>query len=372
MSIKILLVGGGTGGPVRPLLAVAAEISAMRPEAEFMLVGTRKGPERAMAEHAGIPFASIPAGKFRRYFSLANFMAPLLVLAGFVKSFLLLKKHRFQVVLGAGGFVQVPLVAAAWFLGIPVVIHQQDVVPGLANRLSQFFASKITVTFEESAYHFHQSLGILLKKPAEDKIVWTGNPFTEHWAGKTREQGIKAFSLKNNFPTLFVFGGGTGSKFINELIKASLPELTRYVQVIHSTGHGKNLYKPQENYVPREFITNMDEAYAAADIVIARAGMSTITELAHLEKAAIVIPLPNSPRNQEPNAWMLYKKKAALVADETQLTPELLVKVIRKLLFDHETQKKLQKNISEIMPGNAAAKIATIVVEMAKAKNHRD
>ncbi len=359
--MKILLVGGGSGGPVAPLLAVAEQIKETYPEALFLLVGTKTGPERQMADTAKIPFKAISAGKWRRYFSLANLATPFQISAGFFQARKILKQFRPDCVFGAGSFVQVPVVWAAKFLDIPVVLHQQDLLPGLANRLCEQAATKITVTFEDSLKDFSSSLGLFYKKN-KAKIVLTGNPFRKELTKADKEESLRFFKLENNLPTLLVLGGGTGSKFINDLVLKSLPELSKVVQVIHSTGPAKGEQETFENYRSFKFIANMGAAYAAADLVFSRAGLSTITELSNLKKIAIVMPMPGT--HQELNAFMLYQNQAALVLDQKQLVPAGLVKVIRRLLFEHELQEQLKKNISEIMPKNSAAKISEIIVKI--------
>ncbi len=159
----ILLAGGGTGGSVSPLLAVATELKQLEPAVKFLFVGTRNGPERLMSEKANIAFVSIPAGKYRRYFSLKNFLTPILILAGLVKSLLILKKYKPACVFGCGSFVQVPVIWAAWMYNIPIIIHQQDIIPSLANSLCQIVAKKITVAFEISIKDFSSDLGIFYK-----------------------------------------------------------------------------------------------------------------------------------------------------------------------------------------------------------------
>ncbi len=148
--MKILLVGGGSGGPVAPLLAIANKIKEQHPQAKFLLVGGKQGPERHMAEMAGIDFTRVTAGKLRRYFSWQNFLAPVLVAVGFFQSLKILKMFSADCVFATGSFVQVPVVWAAWLKGVPIVLHQQDAEAGLANRLCQLFAKKITVTFPAS------------------------------------------------------------------------------------------------------------------------------------------------------------------------------------------------------------------------------
>lgn len=325
------------------------------------MVGTKKGPEGAMSQQAGVPFLSIASGKWRRYWSLQNILSPFLVLAGFVQAVSIIRKFRPDCVFGAGSFVQVPVVWAAKIFGIPVVLHQQDLEAGLANRLCEHAATNITVTFADSLTDFSSGLGLFYKKNRA-KIVLTGNPFRRQLSGATKEQGQSFFHLKNDFPTLLVLGGGTGAEFLNNLVVQSLPELCRAVQVIHSTGKQKQSAAKHENYQSFEFIANMAEAYAAADIVLSRAGLSTITELSNLEKVAVVVPMPDS--HQELNAYLLYRQQAALVLDQSELTPTGLVKVIRRLLFEHELQQLLKKNIKDIMPKNSAQKISDIIIKI--------
>ncbi len=362
--MKILFVGGGSGGPVTPLLAVAEEIKKTKPKSSFLYVGTKKGPERVLAEEAGIDFISLPSGKWRRYFSLKNIFTPFWVIAGFIKSFRILKKHKPRAVFGTGSFVQVPLIWAAWLLKIPCVVHQQDYLPSLANSLCQIPAKKITVTFKKSLKDFSGSFGLFYKKKVEEKVVLTGNPFRDKLKFSSRENGLKVFNLKKDFPTLLVLGGGTGAKFLNELIKEALPELSKIVQIIHITGKGKLKTQKSENYYPLEFTSKMAEAYSAADIVLARAGLSTITELSVLKKVAIIVPMPNS--HQEANAVYLMQKKAAVVIPQKVLNKEVLIKLIRRLLFEHLLQNQIKKNISEIMPSGAANQIAKIILGLIK------
>lgn len=361
--MKILLVGGGSGGPVAPLLAVAEKIKLHHVQAEFLLVGTRSGPERLMAEEANLPFVAISAGKWRRYFSLKNLLTPFQLAAGCWQAWKLMKRFRPDCMFGAGSFVQVPVAWVAWLLGVPVVLHQQDFQPSLANRLCQVPARKITVTFEQSLSDFASGWGLFYKKSKAPKIVWTGNPSRFNLRGLKREEGLKAFGLRNDLPTLLVLGGGTGAGFLNQLIVRCLPELSRVVQIIHSTGPGKSAAPAQPDYHPYEFIKQAELAYAAADIVLCRAGMSTITELSNLQKVSIIVPMPDS--HQEQNALFLLRRQAALVVPQSALDEHFLVRIIRKLLFDPKTQALFRQNITGIMPKQAAEKIAEIIETLA-------
>lgn len=361
--MKILLVGGGTGGPVIPLMAISEQIKKNHPRAEFLLVGTKTGPEKQIAEQSKMAFVAISSGKLRRYFSLKNFVEPFYILAGFIQSFKVIRKFGPDCVFATGSFVQVPVVWAAKILGIPVVLHQPDILPNLANKLSQFAARKITVSFASTLSEFSSSFGIFYKKGNSDKIVLTGNPFRESLKTGSKEKAVKEFNLNDNFPTLLVLGGGTGAKFINNLIWECLPVLTKSVQIIHSTGRGKFKLSNFENYHAYEFIENMQDAYAAADVVLSRAGLSTITELSYLKKISIIIPLPDSP--QEANALFLASNQAALVLTQDFVTKDNLTALIRRLLFAAEAQNSIKENIHRIMPKNANEKIAEIIEKLA-------
>ncbi len=361
--MKILLVGGGSGGPVAPLLAVAEHIKNTHPKAEFLFIGGRVGPEAAMAKRAGIRFVPITAGKWRRYFHFGNILTPLQVVIGFFQSWKILAKFRPDCVAGAGSFVQVPVIWAAWARRVPVALHQQDVLPGLANRLCEHAADKITVTFSDSLTDFSSGLGLFYKKN-KNKIVLTGNPSRESLKRSTRAQGLKRYGLKPDLPTVLVLGGGTGAAALNKLVADALPQLARVVQIIHSTGSGKSAGLRRENYQAYEFIQDMAQAYAAADIVIARAGLSTITELSNLGKVSIIIPMPES--HQELNGFLLYRQQAAIVLDQRGVSAEGLVQVVRRLLFEPALQERLKDNIGKIMPHDSNAKISDIIVKLAE------
>lgn len=365
--MRILLVGGGSGGPVTPLLAVAEEIKKHHGQVEFLLVGGKNGPEKTMAEKAGITFTSITAGKYRRYGSWKNLLTPFAVLVGIFQSIFILRRFKPNCVFGAGSFIQVPLIWAAWVLRIPVVIHQQDVYPSLANKLCSWVASKITVTFENSLTDFPNAFGVFYHKNQNHKIVLTGNPFREELRKENQTQARAELGLSDELPVLLVTGGGTGASSLNGIVQKSLPELTKVVQVLHQTGTNKLVDKNFTNYHQMEFITDMGKAYAAADIVLCRAGLSTITELSNLGKIGIIVPMPDS--HQELNAFLLQQLGAAIVVDQRLLTTQLLVGSIRKLLINGELQKQLRQNIEHIMPRHAADKIADIIIKLSELKS---
>lgn len=360
--MRLLFVGGGSGGPVSPLLAVADNIRDNHPQAEIFFVGGKQGPEKLMAQQAGFTFFAITSGKLRRYMSFKNIIAPIFIIFGFFESVFLLKKLKPDCVFGTGSFIQVPLMWAAFFFRIPVIIHQQDMYPSLSNQLCSLIAKRITVTFEDSLRDFAQSFGLFYKKNP-DKVVWTGNPFRKNLMNVSREEALKKFNLKKDFPTVLIFGGGTGAEGINRLVVTSLPLLTKAVQIIHVTGAGKAQVGSRDNYHPYEFIGDMGSAFAAADLVVCRAGLSTITELSWLQKVSIIIPMPKS--HQEFNAWALGQRGAAIVAKQNQLDGEKFVALIRRVLVDGTLQENVRRAISKIMPKTATEKISTILIQAA-------
>jgi UDP-N-acetylglucosamine--N-acetylmuramyl-(pentapeptide) pyrophosphoryl-undecaprenol N-acetylglucosamine transferase len=377
--LRIVLVAGGSGGPVTPLLAIAEEISK-KTAAEFLLIGTRGGPEAKLAAEKNIQFKAISAGRLRRYFTFKSLMqtviAPLQSLAGFFQARALLKKFKADAVISAGAFVSVPVGYAAWSLGLPILIHQQDIRATLSNTLLAPIADAITVTFQSSLKDFNRTSG-LSSEPinARAKCLWTGNPVRkefiearerlnfgdQEWLASARNK----FSITDDRPILFITGGGTGAAALNSIILAALPQLLVRFTVIHSTGRDKAINFNHEHYHGYEFISGMAEAFALADIVISRAGIAAITELSTEAKAAIIVPIPKS--HQEDNALYLHSKNAALILAQDLLSSERLVSIVTQLLYDANRKIALGQAMSEIMPHDAAQRIAEIALKLCKA-----
>ncbi len=360
--MRIILAGGGTMGPVSPLLAVAEFIKHEHSNAEFLFIGTSVGPEQRAAENAVINFRSVPAGKLRRYWSWANLLTPFLLSAGLVKALYLLLQFKPTCVFGAGGFVQVPVMYAAWILRIPRVIHQQDVEVTLSNSICAPIASKITVSLEHSLRDFHQGSGFFSNN--ESKLIWTGNPVRASLLKANREEALKFFGLSSNLPIVLITGGSSGAKRLNELIWQALPELTRIAQIIHTVGINGEQKKGITNYYPFKFLDRMDFALSASDAVVSRAGLSAISELIVLKKPAVIIPMPYT--HQESNAALLWDRKAAIVLDQTSLEPQELVSEIHKLLIDGQLAAQLSQNLHALMPTDATKKIADIIYNLHK------
>ncbi len=352
---KIILSGGGTGGSVSPLLAIAQEIKEMKPDADFLFVGTKKGiPERAMIKpFPYIKYQSISSGKLRRYFSLYNLTDLFLILKGFIQSFFIISKFKPQAVLSAGAFVSVPLAWVAWILRVPVFIHQQDVRPGLANKLMAKVSKKITVSFEKSLESF-----------SLNKTILTGNPVSPKILTGEREKAINRFELKSNWPCLLIMGGGTGALEINQAIEEIIFDLIKFCQVIHLTGSQKKSGKfIHDNYHQIEFLKQEDLAniYLRADLVISRAGLGALTELSILKKPAIIIPIFGS--HQEVNANYFAEKKAIVLFGRKKIDSQNLLIKVKELILDNKQRSLLSLNISKLANIEASKKISKIILE---------
>ncbi|MDA2921883.1 undecaprenyldiphospho-muramoylpentapeptide beta-N-acetylglucosaminyltransferase [Patescibacteria group bacterium AH-259-L07] len=356
--MRIVLAGGGTGGSVSPLLAIAQELKKQLPEAEFLFIGTREGiPEKKLARMYTIPFKSIFSGKLRRYVSIRNIIDPFFIFVGLIQSFFIILQFKPHTILSAGGFVAVPVAWAGWLLHIPTFIHQQDIVPGLANKLLAPIAKKITVSAEAS-----------LKDFPKKKTVVTGNPVRVHVLQGNKERAFEIFNLEESLPTVLVIGGGSGALPINTFIAQIIPNLTQFCQVIHITGKDKQCnnvtIKQFNNYHQYEFLkTDIAHAYAIADVVISRAGMGVLTELAVLGKPTIIVPIPDS--HQENNASYFSENKAALVLDQKTVTPKILFNTIQSLLSSDEKRAVLSLNILKLGNPDAAKNIAEMVLSAA-------
>lgn len=347
--IKILLSGGGTMGSVSPLLAIYQEINKRGLETDFLFVGTKTGPEKPVVESYKLPFLAIDSGKFRRYFDWQNFVDPFKIVRGFFQAFKIIKKFKPDAVIVAGAFVGVPVAWAAWLQRKKVIIHQQDIEKGLANILMAPIAAKITVSFDVSLKDF----------PAQ-KVVLTGNPIKDEFYHCDREKARKFFGLSGDLPVILITGGGTGSQKINRIIAGALPKILKSAQVIHTTGRGKGFVFEHENYHQYEFLSHeMPEAFCAADLVLSRAGLSTLTELTAVGKPAVIIPIYQT--HQEFNARHYQKHNAIVVVSEPGLTSDMLAGLLMDLIANKSKLENLGNNIKKVMPTDGAKRLADLV-----------
>ncbi|OGE81174.1 MAG: hypothetical protein A3H72_01935 [Candidatus Doudnabacteria bacterium RIFCSPLOWO2_02_FULL_48_8] len=360
--MKILLAGGGSGGPVTPVLAVAQEIKKFKPRSEFLFIGTKGGMEQKLVSDFGIPFRAMPAAKFRRYFSLKNLFVPLVFIASLISAWRLVNSFQPDAVFSAGGFVAVPICWIAKLHKAKIIIHQQDVRISLTNKLIAPIADIITTAFEYSAKNFYVGSGLFAKNP-KNRAEWVGNPFRSEFA-KNAAPDRKVLNLHDKLPLLLILGGATGAVQINDVIRACLPELLKSHQVVHQTGTGKSIDFIHPDYHQYELITPFDKyatALRLADIVIARGGLSTITELSALGKIALIVPMFGT--HQEENATILRHTVSAVVLDEREFNPVDLPNIVNSLKFNPQRQKLLSENISRLMPKDAAARLAKLIIK---------
>lgn len=349
-EIKIILSGGGTGGSVTPLLAVAQEFYLKHPNAIFLFLGTHYGPENKLVSEAAsripISFKAMLSGKWRRYFSLKNFTDIFNIGGAFFQSVYFLKREKPQLVISAGAFVSVPLVWAARLFKIPVLIHQQDLRPGLANRLMVGAASKITVTFEKS------------KKDYGGKAIVVGNPYFLPELD-SRDKILDELGFNNQKPLLLIYGGGTGAVALNEAVVKNLDSLLQIAQVVHLSGAGKKIEDSRIGYYAAEFLNyqKLLSIMAVSNLVIARPGLGTLTDLAALGKASILVPMPKS--HQEDNVLAATEMGATVYLKQEELGINLFQKV-QEILANEDLKNNLAYKMAEFIKPGAAKSIVNI------------
>lgn len=343
--MKILLTGGGTLGSVSPLLAIADELRAHGHELVF--VGTYEGPERKIVDQAGISFLPMTAPKFRRYMTWRHVLLPFELLWSIAQAKWILLRTRPQLIVSAGGFVSVPLAWVAWFWRIPLVIHQQDVHPGLANKLMKPFAKKITVAFEKSLKDFGGT-------DAKKQVEWIGNPV------RSLESTTQTLQLDHDVPTVLIMGGGTGAEGVNTLVTRELCDIAN---IIHVTGKSRATNAIQHpRYHAHELLgAEYAEVLEEADIVVSRAGLGALTECAAARKPTIFIPMPDS--HQELNAQLVKDYDAGVVLNQKELTAETFTSAVKDLLSNYNLQDMYALRIGELMKPGANARFVQVIEE---------
>lgn len=325
---KIVLTGGGSAGHVTPNIALLPFLREAGYEITYM--GSYDGIEKKLIEDFDIPYVGISTGKFRRYLDPKNFTDPFRVIKGFSEARKFLKSYRPDVVFSKGGFVCVPVVRAAATLGIPCILHESDMTPGLANRLCIPVARKICCNFPET-----------LKLLPEDKAVLTGSPIRAELTQGNRLSGLNLCGFSANKPVIMVIGGSLGAANVNKAVRAALPRLLEDFQVVHICGKDKvdNLLLNTPGYRQFEYVkSELKDLFAMADLVISRAGANAICELLALKKPNILIPLPasSSRGDQLLNAQSFESQGFSIVIPEEELTTELLADKVHELYFSRQ------------------------------------
>ncbi|HKL80092.1 MAG TPA: undecaprenyldiphospho-muramoylpentapeptide beta-N-acetylglucosaminyltransferase [Mobilitalea sp.] len=326
---RIVLTGGGTAGHVTPCIALLPELKNEGYDIHY--IGSQNGIEKKLIEEYSIPYYGISSGKLRRYFDPKNFSDPFKVMKGYFEARKILKKLKPEVIFSKGGFVSVPVVLAAKKYKIPVIIHESDMTPGLANKLAIPAARKVCANFPET-----------LKYLPPEKAVLTGTPIrTELFTGN-KLQGLDFCGFTVNKPVLLIIGGSSGSRIINEVVRGMLPTLLRDYQIIHLCGKGNldNKLTKLTGYVQYEYIKKeLNDLFAAADLIISRAGANAICELLALRKPNILIPLSlqSSRGDQILNAESFERQGYSYVIKEEELSISSLLQAIGKVIEEKNT-----------------------------------
>lgn len=326
---KIILTGGGTAGHVTPNLALLP--SLLKAGYEIRYIGSHDGIEKALIEKTGIPYSGISSGKLRRYFDLKNFTDPIHVFKGYCQALRIIKRFTPDIVFSKGGFVSVPVVLAARHYRIPVIIHESDMTPGLANKICIPAAVKVCCNFPETLSYL-----------PEDKAVLTGSPIREELLAGNRLSGLRYSGLSANRPVILVIGGSLGSVTVNTAVRSILPKLLNDYQVIHVCGKGNldDSLIAVDGYVQYEYAdAPLRHFFAAADLVISRAGANSICEILALRKPNILIPLSAaaSRGDQILNARSFARQGFSTLLEEESLTPESLHQAVTETMKHRHT-----------------------------------
>ncbi|MCL2182478.1 MAG: undecaprenyldiphospho-muramoylpentapeptide beta-N-acetylglucosaminyltransferase [Chitinispirillia bacterium] len=317
---KILLTGGGTAGHVTPNIALIPGLKAHGFEIHY--AGTRNGMERGLIEKTGLPYHCISAGKLRRYFSFKNFTDLFRIAFGFFQSLMLMLKLRPSIIFSKGGFVSCPVVWAAWFFRVPAVIHESDITPGLANRLSMRFAKKICYSFPETSSHLPSA-----------KREGTGLPVRDELFKGDARRGKELCGFNDDKPVIVVIGGSLGALAINEAVRGGLDKLLEDFNVCHICGSGGKAPGSRPGYCQFEYINEeLPDVFAMADMVISRSGATTLFELLALRKPALLIPLGTaaSRGDQILNAQSFEKQGYAKILLQEGITGAILADAVRQ------------------------------------------
>ena len=371
MALRIGLTGGGTGGHLFPLTTVAKFIKehyGQDQEVDFMFFGPISDLEVEIMDKNFIPYKKVMSGKMRRYVS-ANYLVDLFKLPiGIIQALWHLLWFMPDVVFAKGGFASVPVVMAARLYRIPVLVHESDAVPGIANKFLGSISNKIALTFKRAKIYF----------PKQRTIV-TGNPVREESFGGSRDRGREFLKLRKEFkPVIFFIGGSQGAKLMNDRILSFLGDLLKKYQVVHQTGKAHFDYIVHEaerkgykiehsDYFPIAFVGDeLRDLMALADVVVSRAGSTAISEIAANEKASILVPITKSANNhQRINAFEVSKEGGAIALEEDNFRRNLLLHHIDELISNPKVREKIEKNVVKFYHPNATERLAGEIVELA-------
>ena len=367
-QLKVIISGGGTGGHIFPAVSIANAIKDIDPNADILFVGAEGRMEMQRVPDAGYPIIGLPIEGFSRKNPFKNIRVLWKILKCQLKARKIIRNFKPQVVVGVGGYASGPTLKTAGQMGIPTLIQEQNSYAGVTNKLLAKSASKICVAHEGMERFF----------PA-DKIIMTGNPVRQQLlnATITREQAVEQFGLDPARPTLLIIGGSLGARTINESVLTAFDTIQQSsIQIIWQTGkyYSQHIadelakHAKSDNLFVSDFISNMDVAYAAADLVISRAGASSISELCMLGKPCILVPSPNvAEDHQTKNALALVHKEAALMVKDAEAQSQL-IHLAMEVIQDTQQLTSLSTHIKELALPDSANIIAKEVIKLATSK----
>lgn len=358
MNPKIVLTGGGTAGHVTPNIALMDVLQQEGWQIDY--VGSPDGVEKNMITALQVPYHAVFSGKLRRYFSWKNFLDGFKIVVGIVQAYQLLRKLSPDVVFSKGGYVAFPVVVGAWLNRIPIVAHESDISPGLANRQSFPFVNKICVTFAAAKKHFKRA----------DKVVITGTPIRQQLFKGTKNSALSRCAFNDEKPCLLVVGGSQGATTLNTCVRQVLDTLCEYFQVIHLCGKGKidASFANRKGYCQFEYANEeMADFFAASEIVISRAGANALYEILALAKPHVLIPLSQkvSRGDQVQNARYFQSQGISVVVSEETLTPETLLAAIEEVKTNRE---KIVEKIKALSIESATLKIIGVIKEQVRVR----
>lgn len=351
---RIVLTGGGTAGHVTPHMAILPHL--LKEGYDVHYIGTENGIEHQMMNLPGVTYHAVKSGKLRRYFDWQNFIDPFRVIAGAIQSARLMGKLKPDVCFSKGGFVSVPVVVGAWLHKVPVVCHESDLTPGLANKICSRFARRVATTFPECA----KALGA--------KGVFTGTPMRPQLFSGTREKGLQLTGFSGNKPILLMMGGSIGAQRVNEALRAALPKLLETMDVLHLTGKGNldESLNTLPGYRQFEFLSDdLPDALACADLVLSRAGSNAICEFQALKKPMLLVPYPKgaSRGDQILNAESFRQRGLCHVLAQENMTADTLYDAILALRKD---QDNLIRNLTQAPPADGTLPVLRLIHEAEK------
>jgi UDP-N-acetylglucosamine--N-acetylmuramyl-(pentapeptide) pyrophosphoryl-undecaprenol N-acetylglucosamine transferase len=373
--MKIVFTGGGTGGHIFPIIAIARAIKKRGPaNLDLMYIGPKDEYAQEILLKEGINIYYVLSGKIRRYFSIPDFFLNIIdvlfkIPIGIIQSLYLVFTNSPDLIFSKGGFGSVPVVIASWIWGVPVFLHESDVSPGMANKILGKISKEIFVSFPIKEIEYFPM----------NKMIQTGNPIREEIVNGDALRAKEIFNLKGEKPLILILGGSQGSQRINDLILEIILHLLKNYEIIHQTG-SRDLARIQKEinaivpevlrkeYHAYSFLKEeeLKHAYKASSCVIARAGAGTIFELAALKKPSILIPLPEAAQNhQSKNAYAYAKHKGCIVLEEGNLSPNFFLEKL-KSLFESKTLEEMEKELNSFANPNSADVIAKYLLDFLK------